>query len=373
MSRHIAFVLPSLAGGGTERLTLDLARSALGRGLRVSLLLAQRRGELCDLVPDGVDLVDLDAGRLRDVVGPLRRWMRGTEADALIAALWPLPALAVMARMGLRRADGTRPRLIGVEHCSLLAQYGGDARGRTMLRLSMAVLYGMADGLAGVSDGVAAEMAELAGLPRAQVATIYNPVPVPVRSVEEPAAVAAWRARGGVRFIGVGSLKTQKNFPLLLRAFARLSAEASYRGEAPPQLAIVGEGDQRPLLEAEVARLGLGDQVVMPGFTPTPADWMAAADVFVLSSDYEGLGNVIVEAMHCGLRVVATDCPHGPAEILVNGRYGRLVPVGDAAGLAQAMGRAASDLPDAAGQQARAAWFSVDRALDAYLALAGLA
>jgi glycosyltransferase involved in cell wall biosynthesis len=102
-------------------------------------------------------------------------------------------------------------------------------------------------------------------------------------------------------------------------------------------LLILGEGAERPALEALVTQLGLDDAVSMPGFVENPYAYMARAALFVLSSRWEGLPTVMIEALCCGLPLVATDCPSGPREILRDGEYGQLVPVGNAPALAQAM------------------------------------
>ena len=130
---------------------------------------------------------------------------------------------------------------------------------------------------------------------------------------------------------------------------------------------ILGEGDLRPAMERQIAELGLQDRVALPGFFQDPYPWFRSADLFVLSSDWEGFGNVIVEALECGVPVVSTDCPSGPAEILENGRYGRLVPVGDVDALANAIIVTLHETPDRQALMNRAKDFSVDKISDEYL------
>ncbi len=357
----MALLLPDLHVGGAERLTLDLATAARARGLAVDLLVARAEGPLLGAVPAGVRLIDLGAPRLRQVVAPLRAYLRTTPPLGLVAAMWPLPVLALVAGAGLGVP------IVAAEHCSLLRQYAGQTARLLALRGSIRAAYRHAAAIVAVSDGLGRELAGLAGRP---VTTIYNPVPVPRRSPVPPPPVAAWAAQPGPHLLGVGRLKAQKNHALLIEAMDLLRRD----GAGPiPRLAIVGEGDARAALERRIAALGLGDLVILPGYSATPGDWYAAADLFVLASDYEGLGNVLVEAMHAGLRLVATDCPHGPAELLDRGRLGELVPVGDAGALAGAIRAALAQPPSPARQQARAAQFSLDRALDAYLHVLGAA
>ena len=347
---HAAFLLPNVGGGGAERLTIDLMAGFVARGARVDLVVQRPGGEFRHLVPPDVRIFDLDAPRLRDVAIPLRRYLKRERPGALLAAMWPLTSVAVVAGAGL-------PTRIAVsDHCALRQQYAGQPGTLAALRLSMAATYRFANAVIAVSSGVADEVASLAGLDRARVSTIFNPIPLPLRSGLAPDA--RWQDAPRPRILAMGTLKGQKNHALLIEAFARLGQSGT--------LAIVGVGELRGALEAQIARLGLGGRVLLPGFTATPGDWYAGADLFALSSDYEGFGNVLVEAMHFGLPVVATDCPSGPAEVLGNGRWGRLVPPGDAGRLADAMRAALTARGDPEAQRARAAEYSVDRAVRAY-------
>jgi len=169
--------------------------------------------------------------------------------------------------------------------------------------------------------------------------------------------------------LGVGRLDPQKDFPTLIRAFARV------RAQRPARLIVLGaEGHERHSkyvaeLKALPARLGIADDVDLPGFRHNPFAFMSRAAVFVLSSIYEGLGNVLIEALACGTPVVSTDCPSGPAEILEGGRFGALVPVGDDAAMAAAIAATLDRPPAAATLRERARMFSVERAVDRYLDL----
>jgi glycosyltransferase involved in cell wall biosynthesis len=155
----------------------------------------------------------------------------------------------------------------------------------------------------------------------------------------------------------------QKDFPTLLKAFARV------RAVRPARLLILGEGKERTELEVLARELGVASDVALPGFVPNPFPHMMRASVFVLSSAWEGLPGVLIEAMACGCPVVSTDCPSGPAEILDGGVYGPLVPVGDDAALAKAILSVLETPPDPERLRARAALFSTDHAADQYLEL----
>jgi glycosyltransferase involved in cell wall biosynthesis len=162
--------------------------------------------------------------------------------------------------------------------------------------------------------------------------------------------------------LGVGRLTRQKDFFTLVRAFAEL------RRRRRARLIILGEGEDRAGLEALVAELGLGDDVALPGFRDNAPGYMARSSLFVLSSAWEGLPTVLIEALAVGTRVVSTDCPSGPREILQDGRLGALVPVGDAPALAKAM-EDALDRADPPLPSEDLAVFTLDAAVDHYLRL----
>ena len=205
-------------------------------------------------------------------------------------------------------------------------------------------------------------MAALSGINKDAFEVVYNPVPP--RAVPEEAALDTadhlWSGPSGARILTVGTMKAVKNHPLLLRAFARLD-----RPDA--RLMFVGDGNGREALLSLARDLDVADRVIFAGFHPDPTPFYKTADLFVLSSNYEGFGNVVVEALATGTPVVSTDCPSGPAEILVNGKYGRLVPVGDAEKLAAGIEEALQASHDTDALIARAAEFSPSIAAQSYL------
>jgi glycosyltransferase involved in cell wall biosynthesis len=221
-----------------------------------------------------------------------------------------------------------------------------------------------------VSRELGDDLADVTGIPRERITAIYNPVVGP--QVERLAAETVdhpWFAPGEPPVVlGVGRLSGQKDFPSLVRAFARVRRRRSAR------LVIFGNAQGAAKTEerrAELARLaadlGVGEDFDAPGFTNNPFAYMARAALFVLSSRYEGFGNVLPEAMACGCPVVSTNCRAGPSEILDGGRFGPLVPVGDVAALADAMERVLEAPLPADALKARARQFSVDRAVRGYL------
>jgi glycosyltransferase involved in cell wall biosynthesis len=353
-------LLPDLRGGGAERLSLVLAHEFARDGYDVEFALMQAQGQLLDEAEASFVVHDLGCPRAREVPLALSRYLRFRQPHALIAAMWPLTAIAPVAA----RIAGFRGKVLISEHATLSRQYGqwGNMH-RLVLRTSMFASYRLASARVGVSQGTCADIAALSGMPLDKFVTIYNPIPAAIPpSPEEICTANALWGTDGPRILTVGNLKSQKNHPLLLRAFATLP-----RRDA--RLILLGSGDSEPVLRALAAELGISDRVVLAGFHRNPAPFYATADLFVLSSDYEGFGNVIVEALSFGLPVVSTDCPAGPAEILQGGRFGWLVPVGDAPALARAMDEALDAPVDRDGLVRRASEFAPDIAARQYLEL----
>ena len=222
--------------------------------------------------------------------------------------------------------------------------------------------YRHADSIIAVSNGVADDLAQLIAVPRSRITTIYNPVfssELAARS-HEPLAHAWLTPHAPPVVLGIGKLKPQKDFACLIRAFARV------RAVRPARLIILGDGAQRESLLALARQLQVAPDVELPGFVANPFAYLARARVFVLSSAWEGLSNVIIEALACGCPVVSTDCPSGPAELLDHGRYGGLVPVGDDEALARTIVQTLDNPPDRQQLQTRASEFSIERAAAEY-------
>ena len=194
--------------------------------------------------------------------------------------------------------------------------------------------YPWADGIVVVSRGVRDDMAQLTNIPSERITVIYNPSVVKAEVLERAQAPLdhPWFLPGQPPvLLAVGRLQVQKDFPMLIRAFAQV------RQTRPVRLLILGEGKQRPMLEELIKKLGLDGDVSLPGFVVNPFAYMSRASIFILSSRWEGLPTVLVEALCCGTPVISTDCPSGPREILQDGQYGQLVPVGDVVALAHAI------------------------------------
>ena len=389
---RIGVLTRGITGGGVQRMSLNVAAELVERGWQVDLL-SRKDGDRSQL-PHGVRLIVLPArsrtiaralalradpagfgAMLRPVLGcaigaeplrylsPLRDYLVESRPAALLSATTYLNLVALWAR----RLAGTGTRVLVSERDSLSANLTtGRSRRAWRGRHAPALLaraYPEADAIVAVSNGVADDLAQLTGIARPAVRTIYNPVVPPdigakaAEPIDEP-----WLEPGQPPVVlSAGRLVKKKQYGVLLQSIAAL------REQRPVRLIILGEGPERARIEAEARRLGIADDVRLVGWCDNPYAYMSRAAAFALTSDREGFGNVLVEAMRCGAPVVATDCPSGPGEILDGGKYGALVPVGDVAAIAIALRRMLDEPQDRNRFRRRGGEFTVERAVDAYL------
>lgn len=398
-SGHIALFMPGLGGGGVERVMLNLAHVCLERGHRVDLLVCRNEGSFQKQIPPQLNVVALrssfdwwarclmlaadprgvkmwlqallfcflGSGQFR-CFPDLLRYLRRERPTALLSAMTKPNFMAVWAR----QLVGIPNRVVISEHntfsLTLDAPSKKNRRRRQLLPPMVKRVYSRADTIVAVSHGVADDLALTTGIPRERITTIYNPIVTSELARQAAAPLDhPWLQPGASPLVlGIGRLHEQKDFPTLLKAFARM------RARRPAHLMILGEADAkhttfRSELLALAAHLGIADDVALPGFVANPFAYLARAALFVLSSAWEGLPSVLIEALACGCPVVSTDCPSGPREILENGKYGPLVPVGDDAALAEAMLSVLHIPPDRDWLRNRGVIFAANRVADRYL------
>lgn len=391
-NRHLAIFIRSLgAGGGAERMMLNLAVEFASRGHRVDLVLARREGHYLDDVPETVRVVDLGVRSVlpalpwlaRDpaiashlvpavfraqlpwvfgAIPPLVDYLRQSRPDALLSAL----NFSNLVALWSRRLANVPTRIV-VSERNMLSVRVERVKARTVRALPPLVraFYPWADAIGAVSSGVASDLAAVLGVAPERIAVTYNPVVTPAieRGAREDPKHPWFAPDAPPVILSAGKQKPQKDFGTLIDAFARVRRERSAR------LVILGDGDERPALEAQVSRLGLTDDVWMPGFVQNPFAYMARARVFALSSAWEGLPGVLIQALACGCPAVSTDCPSGPAEILESGALGGLVPVHDPDAMARAISAALDAPVDREKLRVRAEFFSARNSGDRYLRL----
>jgi len=392
----IAVLLPSLEGGGAERSMLTLVKAFLANGRAVDLVLCKAKGAYLAEIPEGATMIELQpVGELRArwnaaminigdffallrpvllarKIAPeiartksLRQYLEESRPDVILSAL---PYANLLSIWATRQAAVDVPVVVS-ERIALATYCASPSNFRKWRWRYLPELvrrtYPGASAVVSVSNYVANELTTVVGLRQGSVTTIYNPVvDDSLRELARQTPEHPWFTPDGPPVImGVGRLTEQKDFATLLRAFALV------RENREARLVILGEGRLHDDLEALANELGIGSDFDMPGFVANPHQYMARASVLVLSSTYEGLPGVLIQALACGCPVVSTDCPGGSAEILADGKYGALVDVGDARAMANAI---SSELDTPTSRELllqRAEDFTVERATGKYLAL----
>lgn len=358
--RRLACFLPSLDGGGAERVVLNVATALARRGYSVDLVLGRRKGAYVGQVSNELDVVLLNCRKTILGVLPLARYLGRRRPEVLMSTTITGNIVAFAATRCV--PDRSVRTVLRLDHtfsttCAIDPHVGGRLR---FLLLEHALHR--ADAVVTVSSGVTADLVRHVPGAGPRVRTVPNPA-FRQQIVADVAAPAThrWLCDDAPPVVlAAGRLEPGKDYPTLLAAFARVVEDRQAR------LLIIGEGRERDRLTALARKLRIDEFVDMPGFQSNPYAYMARAQVFVLSSCTEGMPNVLVEAMACGTPVVSTDCPHGPREVLEDGKWGKLVPVGDPEALSAAILRTLDEVPDRESLVARARSFSLGPAVDAY-------
>ncbi len=324
----LAIFLPSLEAGGAERALTRLANHFVERGLQVDMVLVQACGALLKELSERVRVVDLEAYKKYACMPQFIRYLRKYRPRALLSSLVLTNLLAVICN----RLAGSVTRIV-VREASTLSHLRRSAWKKWLEQTLVRTLYPQASTVIAVSQGVAKDLINYARLSERMIEVIPNPVITEelFRKTSEQVNHPWVNCNQPPLVLSVGRLVPEKNYELLLRAFAVVRESIS------AHLLILGEGPERQKLYELAYSLGIGAEIDLPGFTQNPFAYMSKASVFVLSSILEGLPNVLIEAMACGCPVVSTDCPSGPNEILQGGRYGHLVPVNDVSAMARAI------------------------------------
>ncbi len=357
-SDRLAFFVPTLHGGGAERMMVHLVRGASELGIPTDLLLTKAEGVLLPLVPPAVRIVEFGVKKVQRAIPGLVRCLRSQRPHGIVSRMIHAN-LATLIAARLARVDSKVAVIEAINLSALLAS--GELQRRTQILARW--LYPRADVIVGVSAGVAHDLEHALDLPRRRVRTIYNPVvDASVLARCRAPSPHPWLTDGqSPVLMSVGRLEPQKDHASLLRAFAIV------RQTRPARLIIFGEGQQRGQLESLRGELGLNADVDLPGFTDNAYAAMSRASLYVLSSRFEGLPNALIEALACGCPAVATNCPSGPEEVLDGGRYGLLAPTEQPVALAAAIGAALDRKWDRESLRQRGAEFSAEKSLAQYL------
>ncbi|HTI67199.1 MAG TPA: glycosyltransferase [Caulobacteraceae bacterium] len=354
--------LHSFDAGGVERVALRLAGAWAAVGCEVRIAMGRRGGPLTPEAPPGVPLDFAPPfawarhGESLWLVPHLVAMVRRHRPDVLFCAGNTYAVVAVLARLLLGRA--CPPIVCKVSNSLDRRDFSPPMRWLYGLWLRVQTLF--IDRFVGLAEGMRAELSQALKIADERIDIIDDPALSLNQISWGPARVPP--AAGSRLFVAVGRLTPQKDFSLLLRAFAIRPVEGD-------RLLILGEGRERPRLRRLARRLGVAHLVSLPGHVTDVALWLARADALVLSSRYEGVPAVVIEALAQGTPVIATDCCASMGALLGNGAFGQLAPVGDAPALSAAMRDFDGQAYDAEAMRTRARQFTVERAAPHYLLL----
>lgn len=361
--QRLTFFIPDMSVGGAEQVVVNIVNGLSARGYDVELLLSRTRGELQPELASHVTVVELPPTPL-PVLGV------ATHLPALVsylnrtnpAALFPHLNHTSIVCLAAKKLSDADTKVIPTQHSSPGVSDDQTLKGRVVLRLC-SQLYPSADRIIAVSEGVAETLVDRLSVQREIISVLHNPIEVDaVRERARDPVDHRWVEEDETDVIlFVGRLAEQKDLETWLRTFERVHEQhPATRG------ILVGKGSERERLSALADELGLSDVVSIPGYVENPYRFMKQADVFLLSSQYEGLPTVLIEALACGCPIVSTDCPSGPREILADGEYGTLAPVGDVDALADGVRTTLADPVAADKLQRRADDFAPDAVFDDY-------
>lgn len=350
----VAFFLQDLSGGGAEKIMSGLANELVKRGYQVDFVLVHATGVNLKFLSEKIRVVDLKARNTYLCLPTLMRYLKRTRPGVFLSSLDLTNLMALIAR----KITGVKTRMV------IRIEIMESAQKRTFLKkglekLLLTALYPSADAIVGISTKVAEDIIDYAKLPPNKVHVVYNPVVTPelLNKAKEDAGHEWFKKGQPPVILGAGRLTEQKGFETLLDAFAVL------RNTMAARLIILGEGELKSKLESICMGYGIEKDVDLHGYVENPYSFMRQSDAFVLSSKWEGSPSVLIAALACGCPVVSTDCPGAVREILADGAYGDLVPVGDAAAMAKAIEKVLTS----GGKHAAANWldqFSIEKVTD---------
>ena len=322
--KKILFVMISLGGGGAERVSLNILKYINREKFIPSLVLFEKKGVYLDQIPEDVAVYDLKKRSRFDffklIFRLAYRIYPKVKPDIVVSFLSYANFISIFSRVF---SFSIKPSIVVSEHSSTSI----SLRLNRLKRINMLLLkniYPLTDKIIVVSKGIKKDLIQNFNISDKKIKLIYNAINLPEIEKLSKESVTTELFNDDIPIvIACGRLTYEKNFPLLLNSFSKVLKKHNAK------LLILGEGEEKGKLVKLSCILEIDDKVFFLGFQKNPFKYMAKSDVFVLSSIYEGFGNVIVEAMACGIPVISTDCPSGPGEIITDGVNGFLVPVGD--------------------------------------------
>jgi glycosyltransferase involved in cell wall biosynthesis len=335
--KTICFFIYDLRIGGAEKVVVYLANYFSEQNKEVIILTVADNNDfdLSHIINPKIKVMSLNKRRFRNVLPALIGFIKSEDIDCFISSVWPLTIISSFILLFSRKV-----KLVFLEHCALSQEF----KDRSYLfkifqNISISIFYKLPHHVVTVSEGVKEALIAM-GVKRSKIETIYNPLPLleegELKKIEKSTEITKWINSKDKKIISVGQLKKEKNFCNLVKAISFFKKNYSYK----LKVIILGDGTERASIESTIKKEGLEETIYLPGWVKDPIPFLKESDLFVLSSDFEGFGVVITEALSVGVNVVSTDCPSGPREILNNGEFGYLCETGSPEDLAKSIKKA---------------------------------
>lgn len=360
-NKTIALFIPTLYGGGAEKAFVSLGIALSNRGYNIDFLVRNNQNPIKKEFSKKIQIVDFNKKRMARTIIPLMVYLISTKPYALISALYLPNAIAIMAS----KFTGSKTKIITTIHSmDSLKDYSKKSLANHVEKKVVLHFTNQAKCIVAVSKGAAEYSSRLFKIPIKNYYIIYNPLEIEEVTIKSN-QIAEDEYFQNDKFpiiISIGRLNPVKDYETLLEAFQIV------RSKIPAKMLILGEGTLRGKLEQNIAKYKLGKDVLLPGYINNPYPYLKQADVFVSSSLHESFGLVLIEAMAVGCPIVSTDCPGGVKEVLGDGKYGKLVPVGDPEAMANAILESLSEKPKPVSSE----WlnqFSLDIIVNKYIDL----
>ena len=351
--KSIFFFTYDLNTGGTEKVVVYLANYFSERNYRVTLLTVSSGNDLKKIIGSNINLVSLGERKVMKSIIPLIKFIKKTEVDYFVSNIWPLTLVASCIQFFSRKT-----KILLIEHSVLSEEYKNrNFLFKYLQNISLRIFHNLAHQVVVVSSGIKEDLIKK-GVRSEKISVIHNPIYQSngQKIIKYPPNIESWLDTKSKKIINVGRLKEVKNLPNLVKAISCFQKKFNYQ----LKVLILGEGEERRLIEDLISQEGLEENILLPGQVDDPMPFLEKADLFVLSSDYEGFGLVIAEALSVGLNVVSTDCLSGPREILNDGEYGFLCKVNDPVDLASTIKEALDNPKDMEKLVNRSKDFSID-------------
>ena len=332
----VCFLSLDLRYGGAEKVIATLSNEFARSGREVTIVTFFEQNDFTHVLDSSIKLHNLSTQNFKMSFFSLSKFIYRHRFDNFIANIWPLTIFSFIVRL-----IWPKTRLIYVEHSILSEQYKGkNLIFRVLQALSIAIFYRFAHHIVSVSNGVQDDLIDY-GTPKKKMSVIYNPLMPSLVNSREPLnpEILNWMKGSPINLIAIGQLIKVKNFLNLIKSVDILINQNKQK----LRLVILGDGEERAVMEKAIKSYNLEHSIFLPGWVDDPMPYLRLSDLLILSSDYEGFGLVILEALSVGVNVVSTNCKTGPGEILRNGEFGYLCKVGDVQALADSINTALND------------------------------